>query len=152
MALTSSTATLRQGECLLVNLIFTAFALWAVFNALDRFSGMSSKYISLWSTATPSIWYSSKKFPCKVWNLRKQSKLKKKRGGSSWTPQPLVGYSRYPAPSTTCRNQCVRMETHCFRGEAISFRSSPSTSKYTAEGRVVLYCFQFWAGQHTWNP
>ena len=63
-SLTSSAAMVRQGQCFLVSLILTALALWTVFRALDRFSGVTSKQISLASEDTPSIWYSSKKLAC----------------------------------------------------------------------------------------
>lgn len=62
--LTSSAATVRQGQCFLVSLTLTALAPWTVFRALDRFSGVTSRQISLSSEDTPSIWYSSKKLAC----------------------------------------------------------------------------------------
>lgn len=54
----------RQGQCFLVSLTLTALAFWTVFRALDRFSGVTSRQISLSSEDTPSIWYSSKKLAC----------------------------------------------------------------------------------------
>lgn len=64
-SLTSSAATVRQGQCFLVSLTLTDLAFWTVFRALDRFSGVTSRQISLSSEDTPSIWYSSKKLACR---------------------------------------------------------------------------------------
>lgn len=64
-SLTSSAAMVRQGQCFLVSLTLTDLALWTVFRALDRFSGVTSRHISLSSEDTPSIWYSSKKLACR---------------------------------------------------------------------------------------
>lgn len=60
--LTSSAATVRQGQCFLVSFTFMDLAFWMVFRALDKLSGATSRQISLSSDETPSIWYSSKKF------------------------------------------------------------------------------------------
>lgn len=43
LLLTSSMDTVRQGKCLFVSLTFRALAFWAVFNARDRFSEVSSR-------------------------------------------------------------------------------------------------------------
>lgn len=53
--LTSSAAIVRQGQCFLVSLTLTALAHCAVFKALDRLSGATSRHISLASGDTPSI-------------------------------------------------------------------------------------------------
>lgn len=78
--LTRSTSTVRQGLCFFVSLILTHLALWVVFRAFIRFSGDSSKYISLSSSDTPSIAYSSKKWPCKFQGKLKQITLNKTFG------------------------------------------------------------------------
>lgn len=65
LSLTSSAAMVRQGQCFLVSFTLTALEFWTVFRALDRFSGVTSKQISLCSEETPSIWYSSKTLACK---------------------------------------------------------------------------------------
>lgn len=71
---TRSTSNVRQGECFFVSLILIHLAFWAVFKALVKFSGASSRNISLASSETPSNAYSSKKWPCILKEKKKTHK------------------------------------------------------------------------------
>lgn len=62
LLLTSSISKVKQGVCFFVSLIFTDFAFCADFSDLTKFSGITSKKISLASADTPSMAYSLKKW------------------------------------------------------------------------------------------